>query len=303
MRKIHLFLASDDNYVQHSGVVIASILYNHKKAGKSIVIHYLYNGISKENRDKLEEIVAGYKNAELIFHDMGGMFKSIKMKRHVTHATYYRMMIPELVTAEVRKAIYLDIDIVVMDDVEDLWDISIDNYAIGAVEDTGLRDIMPSLKKTLSIPQESKYFNAGILLMNLDYWRKNGVKERLLDFLHNFSLPHPNNDQDALNSVLWNETLFIDPKWNVHKEALHHYYLPDREKRLTKEFINAVRHPSIVHFTGAVKPWHYACGIPYAEQYFTYVDMTPWAGFRPKDKTLKGLKKKMGWKIKKIIFK
>ena len=80
------------------------------------MIHYLYNGISKENRDKLEEIVAGYKNAELIFHDMGGMFKSIKMKRHVTHATYYRMMIPELVPAEVRKAIYLDIDIVVMDD-------------------------------------------------------------------------------------------------------------------------------------------------------------------------------------------
>ena len=177
MEKIHLFLASDDNYAQHSGVVIASILYNHKKDGSPIVLHYLYSGVAKENREKLEKLVAGYTNTEIIFHDMGDMFKDIKMKRHVTHATYYRMMIPELVPEEVKKAIYLDIDIIVMEDIEDLWKISIDDYAIAAVEDAGLRDIMPSLKKTLSIPVDAKYFNAGILLMNLNYWRKNDVKK------------------------------------------------------------------------------------------------------------------------------
>ena len=303
MEKIHLFLASDDNYVQHSGVVIASILYNHKKAGKSIVIHYLYNGISKENRDKLEEIVAGYKNAELIFHDMGEEFSDLKVKRHITRAAYYRLIIDKLVPDDVKKALYLDADVLVLGDIEELWNVDITDYAIGAVEDAGLRDIIKELKNKLGMPCDAKYFNSGVLLINLSYWREQSISEKMLKFFQKCPPDLPHHDQDALNSVLWKETLFIDPKWNVHKEALHHYYLPDREKRLTKEFINAVRHPSIVHFTGAVKPWHYACGIPYAEQYFTYVDMTPWAGFRPKDKTLKGLRKKMGWKIKEIIFK
>lgn len=301
--EIHVFLASDENYAQHSGVVIASMLYNHKKNGLPLVLHYLYGGVTLANREKIEEIVAGYDNAEIIFHDMGGMFEGVKMRNHVTHAAYYRMIIPELAADEVKKAIYLDIDIIVTGDVEDLWNIDVDDYALGAVEDAGLRDIMKSLKKTLSIPPESKYFNSGILLMNLSYWRKNGVKERLLNFLHNFTLPHPCNDQDALNSVLWSETLFIDPKWNVHKEVLHHYYLPDREKRLAKDFIEAVKNPAIVHFTGKIKPWHYACGIPYADLYAYYVAMTPWAGFRPGDKSWKGFKKKMGWKIKRLLFK
>lgn len=303
MGKIHLFLASDDNYAQHSGVVIASILYNHKKAGKPIVIHYLYSGVSQENRDKLEEIVAGYKNAEIIFHDMGEQFSGLKVKRHITKAAYYRLIIDKLVPTDVKKALYLDADVIVLGDIEELWNVDITDYAIGAVEDVGLRDIIKELKNKLGMPCNAKYFNSGVLLMNLSYWREHIIGEKMLIFFQTCSPDLPHHDQDALNSVLWNETLFIDPKWNVHKEALHHYYLPDREKRLTKEFINAVTHPSIVHFTGAVKPWHYACGIPYAEQYFTYVDMTPWAGFRPKDKTLKGLRKKMGWKIKEIIFK
>lgn len=301
--KIHIFLASDENYAQHSGVVIASILYNHKKSGLPIVLHYLYGGVTRSNREKIEEIVEGYDNAEIVFHDMGGMFEGVKMHRHVTHATYYRLMIPELAPSEVKKAIYLDIDIIVTGDVEELWNVNVDHYAIGAVEDAGLRDIMKDLKKTLAIPEDVRYFNAGILLMNLAYWREKCVKERLLNFLHNFNLPHPNNDQDALNSVLWSETLFIDPKWNVHKEVFHHYYLPDRDKRLTKDFIEAVRQPAIVHFTGRIKPWHYGCGIPYAELYTHYVDMTPWAGFRSADKTWKGFRKKMGWKIKRFLFK
>ncbi|MHC1718032.1 MAG: glycosyltransferase family 8 protein [Acidaminococcaceae bacterium] len=303
MEKIHLFLASDDNYAQHSGVVIASILYNHKKDGSPIVLHYLYSGVSKDSKEKLKKIVAGYANAEIIFHDMGEQFSDLKVKRHITRAAYYRLIIDKLVPSDVKKALYLDADVLVLGDIEELWNVDITDYAIGAVEDAGLRDIIKELKNKLRMPCNAKYFNSGVLLMNLSYWREHSIGEKMLVFFQTCSPDLPHHDQDALNSVLWNETLFIDPKWNVHKEVFHHYFLPDRDKRLTKEFINAVRHPAIVHFTGKIKPWHYACGIPYAEHYFTYVDMTPWTGFRPNDKTLKGFKKKIGWKIKEIIFK
>ena len=301
MDTIHIFLASDNNYAQHAGVVIASIIYNHK-GGKPIVIHYLDGGLSPENKTKIAQVVASATGVKLVFHNMINEFKSIPVSRHITHAAYYRLMIDKLLPATVKKAIYLDTDLVVLKDIECLWNIDIKNYALGAVEDTGLRHEINTLKEKLLIPKERKYFNSGVLLLNLCHWRENNIGNKIMDFLLNPPLILPYHDQDAMNAVLWQDTLFIDPKWNVHKELFHHYYMLNRFRRLTKEFIDAARDPAIVHFTGSIKPWHYACGIPYAEQYYFYIGMTPWSGYKPNDKSLKGLRKKWGWKIKKWVF-
>jgi lipopolysaccharide biosynthesis glycosyltransferase len=127
------------NYAQHAGVVIASLLYHHK-GNTPIVIHYLDGGLSKENKRKIEQIVESATGVELVFHNMINEFKSIPVSRHITHAAYYRLMIDKLLPATtVKKAIYLDTDLVVLKDIECLWNIDIKNYALGAVEDTGLR--------------------------------------------------------------------------------------------------------------------------------------------------------------------
>lgn len=303
MDRIHIFLASDDNYAQHSGVVLASLLANHNAGGLPLAIHYLDGGLSAVNRDRISSIVENCANAELIFHEMSGEFRELKTDRYITHATYYRLKIDSLAGNDVCKAIYLDTDVLVFGDIEEMWNIDIAGYAAGAVEDAGLRDIMPKLKKQLKMPQDSRYFNSGVLLLNLNYWREQAVGDRVMAFLHTCPRDLPHHDQDALNATLWQETLFIDPKWNVHKEVYHNYYLPDRRSRLSDAFINAVHHPAIVHYTGKIKPWHYDCGLPHVKEYYKYLACTPWAGYRPTGRSWNGLRRKLGWLLKRLLFK
>lgn len=276
---MNIILATDDNFVQHCCVTMTSILKNN-----SNVVFYLFTeGLSNCNTELLKEQVNsldGILNICIVDSSIVSKFPMPSfMSNHISIATYYRLFSADILPANVDKAIYLDCDIVVNDSLQSLWDMEISNYALGAVYQSHQHN--QESYKRLSIPPEDGYFNAGVLLMNIKYWREKSVTDRLLGFVKSsYHLIHA-HDQDVLNAVLHKETVVLDYIWNYRECFFNnkHYDYPNKV-----DYDDLNRAPIIIHYVSKPKPWTYACTHPYKSLYYEYLQKTPFKNFRPKFK-------------------
>lgn len=274
---IHIACNIDENYIMQCCTTLASVMYNNKE--EQISFHILANDISQKSKKIISDEVEKFSQ-DVFFYDI--LDKDIESysiygNGHISMATYYRLLVADMLPTNIHKLIYIDCDLVVNGSIKELWDIDVSCYAIAAVEDmwSGKSDNYVRL----SYPQEDTYFNAGVLLINLDYWRQHQIGQVSMEYAkkHEDSLVH--NDQDILNALLHDKKLLIPFRWNIqdgflrNKRRIRKQALP----RLLKE----LEHPVIIHYTGHRKPWLYYCLHPYQKLFFKYLDMTRWKGERP----------------------
>ena len=261
---IHIACAADNKYIQHTVVMLTSLFENNNE--NQIHIHFFSADFSTENENKVKQTVFKYQQLFTFYPLDASLFKDCYVSDHVSFATYYRIVIPDFLIHQTNKILYLDTDIVVCENLKPLWDINIENYTIGAVNE--INDEGPS---RLGFDEKYKYFNAGILLINAKTW----VTENLKDTLFKYIKTHFNKltfwDQDALNANLYNKRLIIDPKWNqlssvfeVDNTTLLAYYSTSEIKQL-KQF------PAIIHFSGSSKPWDLLNIHPFKSIYYKYL--------------------------------
>lgn len=137
------------------------------------------------------------------------------------------------------------------------------------------RAIMPRLHYS----EKYSYFNAGVLLVNLDYWRQHDIEKEITEYISDYPERLLYNDQDVLNAVLYTRRLFIPFRWNMQdgffrkKRKLRPGSIPALEAEMPEA--------AIVHFTGGKKPWHDKSVHPYKKEYLKYLDLTQWSGERP----------------------
>lgn len=207
------------------------------------------------------------------------------MHYDATFSTYYRLLVGEVLPESIKYVLYLDIDLIVLKDIRNLFDnYPLNNKILGATQDYGLcqSKAIPfqdkdkniifeskiSQQKNIAIPRAS-YFNAGVLLINLNEWRKNNILQKCLTI--NLNLKTQWHDQDLLNISCLNNVDFIDPNWNANLfyfEIMYYIlnmnnqdfnyvssdlHLPYKHNSLA-EFVNSIK---IVHFIGSktCKPW------------------------------------------------
>lgn len=279
---MNIICATDDNFVQHCSVMLASVLLNNQ----GVTVWILTEGLTEANRTILKNEV----------ESKGGIFNCIKVDgeiisklpmpshdslSHISAATYYRLLISEILPNTVNKAIYLDCDIIVRGSLNELWNTDIDNYALGAVHQMW-QEVEDAIR--LGYPIEYGYFNAGVLLINLTYWREHSISSKLLDYLtlnYESILMH---DQDALNAVLYNKTFMLPTKWNM----LHYFFYPDSKtvkgihlgklvndyKDYKKQLIYNRKNPIVIHYVFKPKPWQDNCLHPFVMDYFDYAKKT-----------------------------
>ena len=95
MDNVNIVLSSDNNYSQHLGVVLCSIFEN-KKSDYNINIYVIDGGISKENKEKLNELEKKYHFFISYLYVDSKMLPNLVINGHVTESTYYRILIPKL---------------------------------------------------------------------------------------------------------------------------------------------------------------------------------------------------------------
>src|SRR5690606_6741170 len=129
---------------------------------------------------------------------------------------YARLFIPHFVPQEVEKVVYLDVDMIVLKDVFDLWNIDISGYTIAAVHDTfdtayyGIKNY-----EELGIPKDSKYFNSGLLMIDTVKWRRDRITEKLMRCLIKYKEYAKYPDQYGLNVIFANAWYELDSRWNT----------------------------------------------------------------------------------------
>ncbi len=265
---MHIFFACDSNYVQHLCVCIASILKNSlPNEGFSF---YILDGGLKSRRKMLLELKK-IRDFEIEFIQIDkSIFENIPLTiDYITKETYYRYIIP-LVKPELKKCLYLDCDIVVEDSLNFIWNIDLKDNYVAAVKDTWVTT-HNYYKNTYNLKNS---FNAGVLLINLEQWRKDDISEKL--FLNTESLAKNNimqwQDQDVLNYTFGNKWIILGPRYNVqysfYKDTQQDLY-DDVDMELAKNY------PIIIHYTG-IKPWReYSCEQhPLWKKYWEYIEFT-----------------------------
>ncbi len=276
MEKMHILCATDDNYVPHCGIMLTSLAENNRDV--DLHIYIFTGGLSEDNREKFKELANKYGirieiitvDAELL--NVATLSDTIKEGNHVTIETYYRLLAPILLPKDVDRVLYLDVDMVINASLKELYHWDIKNYALGAVLDENHH--AETIYKRLGYPKSKQYFNAGVLLINLDYWRKNNVFERCLQCLeqeHEKLLFH---DQDLLNIVLQDEKIFLPLTYNFQTGFYWKKlsFTADEKKHILKASI----FPAVLHFSGTAKPWAELSPHPYTDYYLYYKRMSLW---------------------------
>lgn len=277
---MHILLSTDKNYIMPSAVMMKSVSVNN--IGENITFHVLIdNGVTDLQKQQLQRIVEHHPNHVVSFHLIeGDLFKDFpqlgKVKKYITQATYYRLFITDFLPDNVHKILYLDGDIVVHSSLRSLWDINLKGYAIGSVTD------MAEAKHDygrLGYAKQNGYFNAGVLLINLDYWREYQMKTKFLELIVNEPEKIVLHDQDVLNITLNDQKLNLPMKYNAQSGYFHYRKyseLGDRYDEYWPELKEAITDPVIIHYADKIKPWHVEDSHPYGYEFMKYYKQTEW---------------------------
>ncbi len=260
LKEIPIFFAIDDGYTKFLAVAIQSLIENASKDYKYL-IKVLHTNVQKEHMEQIKKYEN--QNVSIEFVDLRYYIEKVKDKLYTrdyyTNTTYFRLFLPELYP-QYDKVLYLDSDIIVLGDISELYNTDMGTNLVAAAPD----DIIQTTKVfqdyaelVVGVARYQHYFNAGVLLMNLDELRKFKFQEKFLYLLEKvkFSVAQ---DQDYLNRLCKGRVKLISHDWNV---------MPYVNEETKPEDIK------IVHYNFAYKPWHFE-DVTYNEYFWEYAKKT-----------------------------
>lgn len=271
MDNLNICFSSDDNYAQHLGTAITSILCN-GEASNAYNFYILDGGISDENKQKLSELKK-IKDFNIEFYKINPEdFKDCPMNRfYVSLATFYRFKIPSLLPKDIDRVLYLDCDIIVMKDLKEMYYTDLEGNFAAVIEDEGSVHQAERMK----FPESHTYFNAGILLLNLEELHKIDFEKECFRYLEENREIIRLQDQDILNGLFLGKCKYLHLRWNANGRIYIENNL--RNKYTEQEINEATTDPGILHYTDVHKPWVDTCKHPLRSEYLKFLAMTPWA--------------------------
>lgn len=271
---IHVTCSLDSNYTRFAGVLMTSIFENNKN--EKIMMHIMGLKLTENDKHDLSHIAGSYNNL-IKFYDIDeNQFKGLKTTEQWNIATYFRLLLPDIIDQQIKRVLYVDCDIIFRGSIRELYDIDLENNIIGAVEDHVLSP-RASLNYIHGILPENFYFNAGVLLIDLKAWREEGITKRCFDYLKHNKPMHL--DQDTLNFVLQKKWKHLPYRYNFMADFHAAYFSKrDFDMDMDKKY---PYYPVIIHFTGT-KPWHHSNRSVYKEDFYKYQSMTKWKNMIPK---------------------
>lgn len=299
--KMNICFATDDNYVKPTAIAIMTVLLTNKD--EEISIYILAQSLLEHNKNILRNVVQKYSpksKIEFCFltDDIVSQFSStIKESDHVSIATYFRLYIPSLIPKDIDRILYLDGDIICTGSLSSLYETNLEGFSMAAVPDERTCDTENF--ERLNYPLENGYAAAGVLLININWWLKNNVQQKTLEFIHNNKKICLWHDQDALNKILNGTIKFCHLKYNVYEQLYENEI--NYPSSFCQEIKEATENPVIIHFCSGRKPWHKESRCPFTPIWLKLYEKL-FGKKCPLTHRYKG-KTKVLWTIKKIVDK
>ena len=257
--EVPVFFATDDNYAPFLAVTFKSILDNASK-DFSYKFYVLTTNLSSSYEKRIKEFESEDVKIEFIF--LKETIEKIKAKFHLRDyysiETYYRFFIANMFP-QYDKVLYCDCDVIVLGDIAELYNHNIDKYLVGACPEEVMTEVKifgDYVEQALDVDCE-KYFNAGVMLMNLKAFREENIEEKFFDMLQKYTF-RVTQDEDYLNVLCKGKVKLFHLGWN--KTAFKNDKFDDKDLRL-------------IHYKIHWKPWHYD-GVLYENHFWDYAKQT-----------------------------
>lgn len=251
MKTIPIAFAFDDKLLLPASVCISSLLANALPT-TFYDIYILHPSGTLEDKRMLNAVAESSDKCKITYIKVEEYFKDGFEVRGITKATYYRLLLPRLIT-DYSKIIYADVDIIFRMDLSELYDVNLDNLYLAGTYDVGMLLTKSGKRHILDLGLEcDKYIQAGLLVLNCQKIREDELERRFFELYKN---NYMFQDQDILNLVCAKRHLRLPMKYNMtdysfilHREG-HPYF-----KELPKNELTEAMDYGNLHFNGH-KPW------------------------------------------------
>jgi lipopolysaccharide biosynthesis glycosyltransferase len=291
--ELHVVVASDDLFSMPLTAAARSAILRAADPA-TVRVTVIDCGISERNRQRIRRSLSVD----------GAQVRIVPFTHHVPESALQGGVIPSVATfarlfaadyvPDADRAVYLDSDTIAITDLTALVDLLEPEMLVAGVADgqgdgmvRNIDRLVPLLPTDVPGAIDSPYINAGVLVMNLAAWRREGVTERLQKLVDTTPLRFA--DQDAVNIVCAGRVQALPSCWNTQTHLLASH----ARSVLTDPAID----PRIVHYTNRPKPWHLHGDVGMAEPWYDAVDHTAWRGWRPTQRRLLVPKLRRGWRM------
>ena len=294
---INILCATDNNYAPYCGIMLTSLFESNKDSHFNVFV-FVDSDISESNKKSFLKLGRKYGHGiELKSIDESRVSGyPIRDDSNITRPTYYRLLAADLLPECVHRIIYLDCDVIVKGDIKSLWKVDLEGVAIAGVKDYYLCKFGRGWRP--DTPHD--YFNAGVMVLNLDFWRMNGVSRCVFDYLwenRNDKAKLYYMDQDALNAMLYNKKALLPERFNyqvgMFENDMWQYYSEDQKS----VFIEEGKFISVIHYLG-IKPWKTKMMGPFFYEWERIRRKSLW----PHCRVRLPLKKRVKFFIKRVFF-
>lgn len=250
MDPIFLLTTLDENYIPQLQVLLTSLFINNP--GELFSLYLLHSGIPQ---DRLSSIRRQCEASRYTFEAIrveDSLFQGAPVTRQYPREMYYRLLAAQLLPKSVKRILYLDPDVLVINPIRPLWETDLQGKMFAAAAHTGKTELANNVNQ-LRLGTEHAYYNSGVLLMDLEQARQLIEPQVLFHYVeqHRMALILP--DQDILNALYGAQILPLeDVLWNYDARNYSNYLLRSGG---VCDLPWVMEHTAILHFCGKEKPW------------------------------------------------
>ncbi|MGN0318146.1 MAG: glycosyltransferase family 8 protein [Lachnospira sp.] len=275
---MNIMIVTNSRYLKYAYICMFTLFECHPH--DNIDIYLTYEDLTQEELNKFRAFVASFEGKQLHPLYVGEEFKKRVVSRNgIGVETYYRILGIDLLPEELDRILYMDVDMVVRGPLNQLYNMQIEGHPFVVCEDiygiiNGFHD---ANKKRLAIPGRYSYFNAGVMLYNLEYLRANNAAQTMLDCIYKDYERYEYNDQDVMNELYYDKLIYAG--WDEYNCPPAYYYVdknalsqgklqfadynvikdmavnPDLLNNYTNLTEQIYENARIIHYLGDTKPW------------------------------------------------
>ena len=266
---ISLLTTLDQNYLPQLQVLLTSLHVNN--SAEKIVLYLLHSGIPEAALGKLNQQCQAFDYSFFPIYVEDELFQNAPVTKQYPKEMYYRLLAPRLLPDDVKRVLYVDPDILIINPIRPLWEMDLDGNLFAAAAHTGKTELANSVNQ-IRLGTKRDYYNSGVLLMDLEACRQEIEPQTLFDYveLHRKELVLP--DQDVLNGLYSQRILSLeDVLWNYDARNYSNYLLRSGG---VYDLRWVMEHTAILHFCGKEKPWKPKYFRRFGVLYQHYVQLT-----------------------------
>lgn len=266
---IPIYMVTNTDMVAYTATTMCSVLYTTKS---NIDFYVIDCGLSDWDKQNLINLKNKFSNLNSI------QFFPVDLKQFGGLQTWYfgtldawsALLMPDLLPDNIHKILHIESDVIFLDDVKKLYDEDLEEYVIGATQD---------IQRTAFDMYKEEYFNLGYMLVNVDKWKEQKIKDKALEIGKKYGKKLFCLHQDALNIVFDGNFKLLPNRYNLAFRSII-------SKNITEEYLKEEwKHPVAVHFSPN-KPWRTQRGLflnglqnkkqPYFNEWWFFASMTPY---------------------------